>query len=181
MLFETLFSTTLLASEAAKPPLQFQVDTLLFSLIIFGLLLVVLVRYAWNPIMQGLDTREKSIADEIESARLANEQAQAQLTAYEEKLAAAQDEAAAVIAEAKKDALLAKEKIMAEAAAEAQRTRDRALADIEAAKTAAVRELAESSVDSAVSLAGSIVGRSLNKQDHSELIEKSIQQFTAGA
>ena len=103
------------------------------------------------------------------------------MAAYEEKLAAAHDEAAAVIAEAKKDAITAKEKIMAEAAAEAQRTRDRALTDIEAAKSAAVRELAESSVDSAVALAGSIVGRSLNKQDHAELIEKSIKQFTTGA
>ena len=47
----------------------------------------------------GLDTREKSIADDIESARLAHEQAQAQLAAYEEKMAAAHDEAAAVIAD----------------------------------------------------------------------------------
>jgi F-type H+-transporting ATPase subunit b len=181
MLFETLYSINLLASGAAKPPLQFKVDTLLFSLIIFGLLLVVLFRYAWKPIMEGLETREKSIAGDIESARLAHEQARAQLAAYEEKLAAAHDEAAAVIAEAKKDAIAAKEKIMADAAAEAQRTRDRALADIESAKSAAVRELAESSVDSAIQLAGNIVGRSLNRQDHSELIEKSIEQFTAGA
>lgn len=181
MLFETLYSINLLASEAAKPPLQFKVDTLLFSLIIFGLLLVVLFKYAWKPIMEGLDKREKTIADEMESARLAHEQAQAELASYEEKLATAHDEAAAVIAEAKKDAILAKEKIMADAAAEAQRTRDRALADIESAKSAAVRELAESSVDSAVELAGNIVGRSLNKKDHSDLIEKSIEQFTAGA
>ncbi|MFK7769690.1 MAG: ATP synthase F0 subunit B, partial [Mariniblastus sp.] len=60
----------------------------------------------------------------------------------------------------------------------AQKTRDRALAEIETAKNAAVRELAESSVDSAVDLAGSIVGRSLNKGDHADLIEKSIKQFT---
>lgn len=183
MLFDNLClnATTLIAAGAAKPPLQFRVDTLIFSLIIFGVLIVILMKYAWKPIMEGLDKREKSIADEIENARLANEQAQAQLASYEEKIAAAHEEAAAVIAEAKNDAIAAKEKIMAEANAEAQRTRDRALADIEAAKNAAVRELAQSSVDSAVGLAGSIVGRSLSKDDHSDLIEKSIEQFTAGA
>lgn len=183
MLFDNLClnATSLIAAGSAKPPLQFQIDTLIFSLVIFAILLVVLMKYAWKPIMEGLDNREKSIAEDIENARLAHEQAQAQLASYEEKMAAAHDEAAAVIAEAKNDAIAAKEKIMAEAAAEAQRTRDRALADIETAKNAAVRELAESSVNSAVGLAGSIVGRSLNKQDHSDLIEKSIQQFTAGA
>lgn len=181
MFFDTLVSMNLLASGAAKPPLQFRVDTLMFSLIIFGVLLFVLLKYAWTPIMEGLAAREKRIADEIESARQANEQARTQLTEYEAKMAGANEEASAVIAEAKSDALAAKEKIMAEAAADAQRTRDRALADIEAAKNSAVRELAESSVDSAVSLAGNIVGRSLSKTDHSKLIEQSIEQFNSGS
>ena len=171
----------LLASGGAHPPLQFRVDLLIFSLIIFLGLAAVLRKFAWKPIMEGLEAREKRIADDIENARLANEQAQTQLVAYQEKMAAAADEAAAVIAEAKSDAVAAKDKIMAEASAEAQRTRDRAMADIESAKNAAVRELAETSVDSAVSLAGSIVGRSLKKSDHADLIEKSIKQFGSGA
>jgi F-type H+-transporting ATPase subunit b len=177
-------SFVLLAAEGgahARPPLEVRVDTLIFSLIIFLGLAAVLLKFAWKPIMEGLDAREKRIADDIENARLAKEQAQTQLVAYENQLAGANDEAAAVIAEAKVNAITAKDKIMAEAAAEAQRTRDRALAEIESAKNAAVRELAETSVDSAVDLAGSIVGRSLNKQDHADLIEKSIKQFTTGA
>jgi F-type H+-transporting ATPase subunit b len=166
-------SFVLLAAEGgahARPPLEVRVDTLIFSLIIFLGLAAVLLKFAWKPIMEGLDAREKRIADDIENARLAKEQAQTQLVAYENQLAGASDEAAAVIAEAKVNAITAKDKIMAEAAAEAQRTRDRALAEIESAKNAAVRELAETSVDSAVDLAGSIVGRSLNKQYHAEFI-----------
>ena len=171
----------LIASGGMHPPLQFRVDTLIFSLIIFLGLAAVLFKFAWKPIMEGLEAREKRISDDIENARLASEQAQSQLEAYQKKMAGADEEAAALIAEAKNDALSAKEKIMVEANAEAQRTRDRALADIESAKNAAVRDLAESSVDSAVELAGNIVGRSLNKQDHADLIEKSIEQFTTGA
>lgn len=180
-MLEAFYSFSLLASNVPKPPLQLSIDTFVYSLVIFILLLVVLFKFAWKPIMEGLEAREKGIADDIEGARLANENAKAQLAAYELKISGAGDEATAIIAEAKNDALTAKEKIMADAAAEAQRTRDRALADIEAAKSSAVRELAESSVDSAVSLAGLIVGRSLDKADHSSLIEKSIEQFTAGA
>lgn len=171
----------LLGSGGHNPPLAFRVDTMIFSLIIFLGLAAVLFKFAWKPIMEGLEAREKRIADNIDAADLAKSQALAQLQSYEDKLAGAQGEAAALIAEAKQDAVTAKDKIMAEAAEEAQRTRDRALADIESAKSAAVRELAETSVDSAVELAGSIVGRSLNKQDHADLIEKSIEQFTTGA
>ena len=78
MFFETMHSINLLAAEhAAKPPLQFQVDTLLFSLIIFLGLLAVLFKFAWKPIMEGLAARETRIADDIENARKANEEAQA--------------------------------------------------------------------------------------------------------
>ena len=174
-------SIGLLADVAVeKSPVQIVPDTLLFSFIIFGVLLAVLYKFAWGPIVTGLELREKKMADDIEAARAAKERAQTQLADYEAKIAGAESEAAALIAEAKADAITAKDKIMADASEEAQRTKDRALADIEAAKNAAVRDLAESSVDSAVSLAGSIVGRSLDKKDHKDLIEKSISQFNAG-
>ena len=176
--------TVLLLAEGgshAHPPLQFRVDTLIFSLLIFIGLAAVLLKFAWKPIMEGLEAREKGIADNIENARIANEKAQASLQQYEAKMAGASDEAKAVIGEARKDATAAKEKILAEAGEEATRLRDRALADIEAAKNTAVRELAEKSVDSAVTLAGSIVGRSLKKEDHSKLIDDSINSFSGGA
>lgn len=96
-------------------------------------------------------------------------------------MAGAADEAKAVVAEARNDAAAAKERMLAEANDEASKIKDRAMADIEAAKNAAVRELAEKSVDSAVSLAGSIVGRSLQKGDHAKLIDDSINSFSGGA
>lgn len=183
MLLGSIQSVLFLASEGggAPNPLEAPADLALWTLFIFLGLMAVLTKYAWKPIIAGLNQREKNIADMIDGAKLANDQAKVQLKTYEDKLAGASAEAAALIAEAKNDALAAKEKIMATAAAEAQRTRERAMADIEAAKNAVVRELAESSVDSAVSLAGSIVGRSLDKKDHSDLIQKSLSQFNSGA
>lgn len=177
MLTDSLFSTATLLGAHAHPPLQFRVDTLIFSLLIFAGLAAILMKFAWKPIMEGLDSREGRIADDIENARVANEQAQENLKTYQEKLAGVDGEASAIIAEAKQDALAAKEKIVTEAKTEAQRERDKAFADISAAKNAAVSQLAESSVDSAVSLAGNIVGRSLNKDDHSKLIQEAVERF----
>ena len=172
------FAFVLLAAGSAAPPLQFRVDTMIFSAIIFVILLAVLFKFAWTPIMEGLDKREKGIADDIENARQAKEQAEKNLQQYEQKLAQADAEREAIIKEARADAEAIRERIVADAQAEAQREREKALADIAAAKDQAVRELAEKSVDSAVTLAGSIVGRSLDKGDHSKLIEDSIGRFT---
>ena len=94
----------------AKPVFEVAPDTLLFSFIIFGVLLAVLYKFAWGPIVEGLELREKKMADDIEGARTANEKAQAQLAAYDAKIAGAESEAAALIAEAKNDALAAKDK-----------------------------------------------------------------------
>ena len=165
-----MYSTGLLAAGSAKPPLQFRIDTLMFSLLIFVVLLFVLLKYAWKPIMEGLDAREKSIADEIENARMANEQAQAQAgEPTRRRLPVPKTRRQRSSLRPRSMLSQPKEKIMAEAAAEAQRTHDRAVAEIETAKNAAVRELAESSVDSAVSLAGNIVGRSLDKVGSCEI------------
>lgn len=168
----------LLASGGGEAnPLAAPIDLALWTLVVFLGLMFVLGKYAWKPIIEGLEAREKGIADNIESAARAQDEAQSSLKAYEAKMAGANDEAAALIAEARSDAAAAKEKMMAEANEEANRTRQKGLADVEAAKSAAVRELAESSVDSAVSLASNIVGRSLKKDDHAKLIAESVKRF----
>lgn len=174
LLYELNF---LLLAEGSAPPLQFRLDTLIFSLLIFVILCLLLAKFAWRPIMDGLEKRESNIADDINQAKSANEKAQALLAQYDQKLQAAQEEAASMVAEAKQDAQRAREKILAEAAEEAQRQRDKAVAEIRAARDQAVRELAERSVDSAVSLAGSLVGKELTPTDHQRLIEQSLERF----
>ena len=92
--------------------LSFPVDLGFWTLIVFLGLLAVLTKFAWKPIMEGLDAREKSISDSIESAAKAKEDAESKLKQYEDKLAGAHDEAAAVLAEARQDGVTAKERIL---------------------------------------------------------------------
>lgn len=173
-----IHANSLLAADGADPPLQFHVDTMIFSLIIFALLMLVLWRYGWKPIMEGLDKREKSISDDINSAKQANEKAQNMLAQYEEKLASAGEEANRIIAEAKDEANRAKERILNDAKAETERLREQSLAEIKAAKDQAVRDLAEKSVDSAVTLAKNMVGKELDRSAHTKLIEESLKRFS---
>lgn len=165
------------AHHKAAPPLAWKIDTSIFTLVIFLVLLAILFKYAWKPIMEGLEKRENSMAEEIAMAKSANEKAQQSLRDYEGKLAAATEQINVMLAEARKDAETIKDKIVADANEEAQRQRDRAIADIDAAKDAAVRDLAQRSVDSAVSLAGSLVKKEIDAKSHSKLIDESLDQF----
>ena len=164
MIRGNLSDLLILASSGEKPdPIRFDVDLAIFTFVIFIGLLIVLTKYAWKPLMDGLTQRETSIADKIAAAAQAHEKAEANLRQYEKKLESVNDEATAILAEARKDGVTAKEKIVAEAQAEAHRQREKALSDIKAARDQAVRELAEKSADSAVSLAATSLAGHLIK------------------
>ena len=79
--------------------------------------------------------------------------------------------------EGRRDAEQQKQQIIEEAQTAAQSEKQRALREIDAAKTAALQDLARSSVDTAVDLAGKIVQRQLSPHDHARLINEALQRF----
>ena len=74
------------SSGGPANPLAAPIDLALWTLLVFLGLMFVLGKYAWKPIMAGLNAREKGIADKIDSAAHAEQQAKAHLVQYEEKL-----------------------------------------------------------------------------------------------
>jgi F-type H+-transporting ATPase subunit b len=166
------------ASSGLSAPQEMRFDLAVATFVIFALLLTLLAKFAWGPIISGLDKREAHIASMIDQARLAQEQAEAQLRSYETKLAAAAEEAKQIVSTARGDAEAAKERIMAEAKDAATKERDRAIDDINAAKNAALQQIAEKSVNTAISLAGSIVRRELKPEDHDQLVTDALGKFS---
>lgn len=174
-------SLTLFAAEAEEQvdALAWSPDLALFTLFLFIAFVAILGAFAWKPIMTALDEREKSVSEKIDAAEANAAKMESLKNEYEAKLAAAAEEASRLVAEAKKDAQLAKEKILAEATEEADRQRQRAIADIHSAKDAAVRELAQKTVDSAVMLAGQMVRKEINTDVHRQLIQDSLERFSS--
>ncbi len=158
-------------------PLSIDPDLAIFTAIVFLLLMIFLGKFAWGPIMVGLNKRETSIAEQIDEAKQNADKANATLQQYEVKLAAAAGEVKAMMAEARKEAEAVKDKIVADAKEAAGRERDRALSDIQVAKDAAVRELAQRSVDSAVALAGRMLKHEVDSNVHAQLIQDALEQF----
>lgn len=152
-------------------------DLVLWSFLVFVLLLVLLRKFAWGPICEALDKREAGIKNDLEQAKLSAEKAREAQASYEAKLAAAAQEANQIVATAREEAANTKTKIVADAHQEAESVRQRGLADVEAARRAVVNDLAQASVDQAVGLAGRLINRTLDKNAHSELISESISTF----
>lgn len=158
-------------------PAEWKSSLAIWTLVVFGCLAAVLWKFAWGPIRDALDSRERSMQQNIDSAREQNEKAAAMLAEHEAKLAGTADEVRQIIDNAKKEAETQKQSILAEAEAAAESQKSRAILEIDAAKNGALQELAEKSVDTAVGLAGKIVQRQLSPEDHSTLISEAIKHF----
>ena len=158
-------------------PLSIDPDLAIVTAVIFALLMAVLWKFAWGPISQALEQREKSVADSIAEAQQQNDEAKRLLAEHQAQLTNAAAEVRQMLDDAKRDAETQKQAILAEAQDAASAEKDRAIREIGSAKNAALQSLAEKSVDTAVGLAGKIVGRQLSSEDHSQLINETLQNF----
>jgi F-type H+-transporting ATPase subunit b len=147
------------------------------TIVTFLLLLVILTKTAWKPILTGLQAREKGIRDQIEGAEKANAAAKALLSEYEQRLAHATDEARAIVEEGRRDAQAVRGKIEAEARAAAADERDRAVRDIDLARQKALKDIYDEVARVATEVAGRIVQREIRPEDHKKLVEQGLSQL----
>jgi F-type H+-transporting ATPase subunit b len=167
------------SAEGAGPdPLIFDIDLAICTAIVFLLTLAVLRKFAWRPIVTGLEKREQAIADNIATAENAAEEARKLTAHYEEKLAGAADEVRAIIEEARRDAEHTGQQIVEKAHTKATEEGNRLLREVELAKNIALKEISDRATNLAVDLAGKIVQRELSPNDHAQLIQSAQTQFT---
>jgi F-type H+-transporting ATPase subunit b len=164
----------------APSPMTIDFDLAIFTVLIFAILLAVLWKFAWGPISAALDLREQKIADNIAAAEQCNVEAKHLLAGYEAKLAAAREEVRGILDEARRDAEHAGQELIAKARADAQAEIQRGKHEIETATSQALNELAKTSANLAVDLAGKIVSAKLNTADHARLIEEALASFPKG-
>ncbi len=149
----------------------------IWTLVIFLGLVFVLGKFAWGPILEGLQQREDFIRNPLEEAKKDREAAEARLHEYEERLKEARAEATAIVEEGRRDAEVLRTRIEEEAREEGEKIRQRSLRDIDIARETAVKELYAVSGKLATELAARIVGRELRPDDHQKLIDDAISEM----
>lgn len=168
-----------LASEAGGESNLFAGDigNAVWTLLIFLLVIVVLGKFAWGPLLETLQRREETIRESLESARRDREAAETRLAEYERKLEAAKAEATAIVDEGRRDAEVVKRQIEQQARDEAEKIVGRARREIQIAQQTAVREIYVTSARLATDLASRIIGREVEAEDHERLIAESIDSI----
>ncbi len=165
-----------LAAETEGEPSLFAGDlgNSFWTVLIFVLVLIVLGKFAWGPILSTLQARESFIHEALAKAKHDRDEAEARLKQYEERLAGARGEATAIVEEGRRDAEAVKHKIEAAAKAEADKMIDRARREIQIATVTATRELYDLSARLATDMAARVIGRELSAKDHERLIAEAI-------
>jgi F-type H+-transporting ATPase subunit b len=163
-------------TDSMPPILSFDPGAAVVNLAIFLGTFLILAKFVWPVILDGLKAREDKIASDLRQAQEANQQAAATLAEYEKKVEDVASEAQGILAEARRDAQTNAVKIIDEAKADARRQGERALADIETAKKVALSEIAAQTSSLAIGVAKQVVGRELSSDDHAELIRKALDQ-----
>jgi F-type H+-transporting ATPase subunit b len=160
--------------EASLSPFAGDFGNALWTLIIFVLVLVVLGKYAWGPILSSLQTRETFIRESLETAQRDRQESERRLREYEERLAQARTEATAIVEEGRRDAATVRHKIEEDARREADKMIERAKREIQIASEAATKDLYSVSARLATELAARILSREISPQDHQRLISEAV-------
>ena len=146
------------------------------ALIAFLAIWVILAKMAWPMIIKTLDEREEKIAGDIKAAEDARAEAEEKVRTGDERIGAAEREAADISAAAKREGEEERSKIIAEAQASAVSIIAKAHDAVDAERKKAMVELSGQVVDLSVEIASKIIGDALDDEEQHRLAEKYLME-----
>jgi len=165
------------AEEAPLSPFAGNVGNAVWTLAIFLIVVVVLGKFAWGPVLSLLQQREQFIHKSLSDAKHDREEAEARLRDYAAKLQTAQAEAVGIIEEARRDAERLRDELRQRAKSEAETMIRNAERQIELQTTRAVQQIRQEAVDLSVTIASKLLQRNISKEDNEKLIAEALKQI----
>ena len=162
------------AAEAPKGPFAINPGVSIWTLVIFGILLVVLARTAWPAILRVVEEREKKIQAQIEAAQRANQDAQRVLAEYQQKLGGARGEAQELVAAGRQAADKVRDEILARARGEHEELIGRARREIVAEREKALVDLRREAVELSLAAASKVLERNLDTEADRHLVQEYL-------
>ena len=165
--------------EASEKPDLMKIDlgAVIVTVVIFVLLLVILGKYAWKPILAGLKSREEAIRESIEAAAKAKADAEKMAKELEAKMAEVQRQSAQQLTQAKADAGKLAESIRQQAEAESVAIKERTLREIDAAKGEALAAINTHAAELGIAVARKILQRNVTADDQQRLVDESLAEM----
>jgi len=158
-----------------NPLVQLDPGLFVWTIITFLILLGVLTKFAWKPLLKALETRENEISQSLKNAEKAKKELERLSAESDEIIAKARSEAQGIVSEGKKAA----EKLTA---ATLNKAKEEAIANLSAAKDQikierdkAIVEIKGEVVNLSLSIAEKLVNKNLSKEDNKSLIDESLK------
>lgn len=150
---------------------------LLWTIITFLVLVLILWKAAWRPIVDALDARAEKVRFEIDNAERSRQEAEKLLAQHKEMMDNARNEAAQVISRGREEAERMKNDIVEKANSESRVIAERAKKEIELAKDKALADIKTEIVVLSTEIASKIVNKSIKPEDQKSLVEETLKEM----
>ncbi len=178
MLFGLYLSVIALASEGGGSLIDVNPGVVFWTFVTFVVLLFILKKFAWKPILTALDQRETAIRESLEKAERAKEEAKKILDQNQANLVKVEEESKQIINQSRVYADKLKDQIIQDGRDQARKLIDEASAEIDRKKDAAFDELKNQIAEIAVTAAEKILRENLDKEIQKRIINKYIGEIT---
>lgn len=155
---------------ASAGPFVINGGLIIWTLVIFGLLLLVLGKFVWPVILKQIEEREKRIRQQLDDAGKANADAQKLLADYQARLARAQAEASELVAQGRQAGEQLREEMVAKGRAEQEELLERARREIALERDRAIAELRREAVDLSIAAATKVIEKNLDTEADRKLV-----------
>jgi F-type H+-transporting ATPase subunit b len=152
---------------------------MVWTILIFVALFLVLRRFAFPPILEAVEARERALEEAIEGAKRDRAEAERILKEQRAALEQSRGEAQRLLAEGRAAAERMRADLLGQARAEAEEAKNRALRDIEAERERAIADLRREAVDLALAGASKVIERNLDDASNRQLVESFLSSVSA--
>jgi F-type H+-transporting ATPase subunit b len=160
-----------------NPLVQPDPGLFIWTILTFLVLVALLAKFAWRPLLEALERREKGIAQAVDDARKAREDLERVHQEGAALLVQARRDAEALIARARADADRFREDMRQKAAADAQSITENAERRIEHETARALEQIRRDAVELSVAIASKLLRRNVSAADQDSLVDETIKQL----
>jgi F-type H+-transporting ATPase subunit b len=175
-----ILSLAAVAQEEKADLLSPNGGLMFWTIIIFVLLLVILSKFAFKPMLAAVEAREKKLQADLDEAKRDRDEAARVLAEHRAQLEAARGEAQKMIADGRATAEKLRADLIEQTRAQQQEMLERARRDIETEKNNAVAALRREAVDLAIAGAGKVIERNLDTDANRKLVETFLGSVSLG-
>jgi F-type H+-transporting ATPase subunit b len=166
---------------STRPFMKPDTGLMVWTLVIFVLLMFVLSKFAFGPLTAAVEKRERSLQEALDAAKADREAAALLLAQHRAALDASRAEGQQLIAQARAAAERVRAELVEQAHAEQARMLERARAEIDSERAKAIAELRREAVDLAIMGAGKVIGQNLDSAANRQLVESFLASVSPAA